>query len=301
MHYVKDFDINGVVSRQVACIELHGKPNAATEGALGALGIDVDSPFREVYKCVAVNGSIYTWELLSSGLSTLASTISGNGAELVQFPYDTLKIPAGYLLKTGDLIIDSKGYLYQVSALDNTFCRAAYCKVAFTKGDSGDTPYFGENGNWWIGGVDTGVANVRVAKGSYVGTGQVTYAYNEETDEYEYSLPSDYAITLNFDFRPKLLIVSWKQQKASYGYDEENDESYVEYYYHTYGNCIFVDGTHTGIRTNGSTVSGTHSYADCPASWTDTSISYGTNADKTNGNFANLDDPAITYHYIAIG
>ena len=114
MHYVKDFDINGVVSRQVACIELHGKPNAATEGALGALGIDVDSPFREVYKCVAVKGSIYTWELLSSGLSTLASTISGKGAELVQFPYDTLKIPAGYLLKTGDLIIDSKGYLYQV-------------------------------------------------------------------------------------------------------------------------------------------------------------------------------------------
>ena len=65
MHYVKHFNINGIETKQVACIELHGKPNAATEGAIGALAIDVDSPQRDVYKCVAVNGSIYTWDLLS--------------------------------------------------------------------------------------------------------------------------------------------------------------------------------------------------------------------------------------------
>jgi hypothetical protein len=74
MHYVKHFDIDGVATRQAACIELHGKPNAATEGCVGVLGIDVDSPKREVYKCVAVNGNIYTWELLS--VSALVETDS---------------------------------------------------------------------------------------------------------------------------------------------------------------------------------------------------------------------------------
>lgn len=74
MHYVKHFDIDGVATRQAACIELHGKPNAATEGCVGVLGIDVDSPKREVYKCVAVNGNIYTWELLS--VSALVETNS---------------------------------------------------------------------------------------------------------------------------------------------------------------------------------------------------------------------------------
>ena len=62
MHYVKQFKINGVDTKQVACIELQGVPNATTEGSLGVLGIDVTSPTHDVYKCVAVNGSIYTWE-----------------------------------------------------------------------------------------------------------------------------------------------------------------------------------------------------------------------------------------------
>lgn len=126
MHYVKDFDINGVVSRQVACIELHGKPNAATEGALGALGIDVDSPVHDVYKCVAVNGSIYTWELLSSGLSIISGTISGSGAEFMEFPYINLLTPAMYVVKIGDMILDSKGYLYQIDAIYSTYCTAKY-------------------------------------------------------------------------------------------------------------------------------------------------------------------------------
>lgn len=65
MHYVKHFSINDVDTKQVACIELHGRPNAATEGAVGVLGMDVDSPHHEVYKCVAVSGSIYIWEVLS--------------------------------------------------------------------------------------------------------------------------------------------------------------------------------------------------------------------------------------------
>ena len=75
-HFVKKFDINGVKTKQVACIELHGKPNAATKGAVGVLGIDVDSPAHEVYKCVAVNGAIYTWQLLSGGESVAPTSIN---------------------------------------------------------------------------------------------------------------------------------------------------------------------------------------------------------------------------------
>lgn len=126
MHYVKQFNINGVATKQVACIELHGKPNAATEGCVGVLGVDVDSPTHDVYKCVAVNGSIYTWELLSSGMSILSATISGRGAETIQFPYVNLLTPAMYLIKVGDLVLDKEGYLYQISALDSTYCVAKY-------------------------------------------------------------------------------------------------------------------------------------------------------------------------------
>lgn len=132
MHYVKHFKINGVDTRQVACIELHGAPNAATAAAVGALGIDVDSPTHEAYKCVAVNGSIYTWELLSSGLSIMNATISGKGADSVQFPYANLLTPAMYMLKKGDLILDREGYLYQIDAINTTYCVAKYTGSQFT-------------------------------------------------------------------------------------------------------------------------------------------------------------------------
>lgn len=67
MNYVKKLDINGVETRLTSCIELHGAPNAATAGAVGVLGIDVDSPTHEIYKCVAVYGSIHIWEVFVSG------------------------------------------------------------------------------------------------------------------------------------------------------------------------------------------------------------------------------------------
>lgn len=129
MDYVKHFDINGVDTRQVACIELHGKPNAATEGRVGVLGIDLDSPTHEVYKCVAVNGAIYTWELLSSGLSMISSTLTSGGVEFMQFPYDRLQTPSLYMVKIGDLILDRYGYLYQVTALYSSYCDATYCGI----------------------------------------------------------------------------------------------------------------------------------------------------------------------------
>ena len=126
-HFVKKFDINGVKTKQVACIELHGRPNAATRGAVGVLGIDLDSPTHDVYKCSAVNGAIYTWELLSSGLSIMSANISGGGDESVQFPYSEIRKPATYMEKIGDLILDSDGYLYQIDALNAEYCEASYC------------------------------------------------------------------------------------------------------------------------------------------------------------------------------
>lgn len=224
MHYVKELDINGVDTRQVACIELHGKPNAATEGALGALGIDVDSPCHDVYKCVAVNGSIYTWELLSSGMSIISTDLKCGGVESAQIPYANLLTPPLYVVKIGDLVLDVEGYLYQINAINSTYCDAKYSgtrivtfgKSAYDlavkngyegsevewiaslkgdkgdKGEKGDTPYIGNNKNWWIAGIDTGILAVpdaQIASGTYVGTGTKT--------------PS-----LSFDFIPKLIYIA---------------------------------------------------------------------------------------------
>lgn len=130
MHYVKQFHINGVDTRQVACIELQGKPNAATEGQVGVLGVDVTSPTHDVYKCVAVSGSIYTWELLSSGMSIMNAKTTGEGAD-ISFTYDTLLKPNNYVVKVGDLILDRGGYLYQVRAVNNLGCDATYTGAHF--------------------------------------------------------------------------------------------------------------------------------------------------------------------------
>lgn len=67
MHYVKHFDINGVETAQIPCIELQGAPNAATVGAVGLLGMDMTSSGYELYKCVKVEGSVYTWESVTRG------------------------------------------------------------------------------------------------------------------------------------------------------------------------------------------------------------------------------------------
>lgn len=126
MHYVKQFNINGVDTKQVACIELRGKPNAATEGYVGVLGIDILSPLHEVYKCTSVNGSIYSWELLSSGTCVMTSIITGAGEELFEFPYEKLRTVANYIVKVGDVIIDKEGFLYQVESINTTYCIARY-------------------------------------------------------------------------------------------------------------------------------------------------------------------------------
>lgn len=141
MHYVKHFQINGVDTKQIACIELQGAPNAATEGAVGVLGMDMTSPTHDVYRCVAVNGSVYTWELLSAGMSIINATITGEGALEMSFPYSNLRIPKNYMLKVGDLIIDSEGYLYHVNMLGIDSCDTTYCGTHIGGIASGDKDY----------------------------------------------------------------------------------------------------------------------------------------------------------------
>lgn len=126
MHYIKQFNINGVDTKQVACIELQGAPNAATEGAVGVLAMDMSSFTHDVYKCVAVNGSVYTWELLSCGMSIMSSTITGEGGVSKSFPYTTITTPKNYLIKCGDLIIDSEGYIYRVISIGASECETEY-------------------------------------------------------------------------------------------------------------------------------------------------------------------------------
>ena len=142
MHYVKQFHINGVDTKQIACIELHGAPNAATEGAVGVLGMDVSSPTHEVYKCVAVNGSVYTWELLSAGMSIISAKVTGEGALTKTFSYEEdLIAPDGYIYKSGDLILDSEGYLYRVTAIWSEYCDAEYCGTHIGGIANGDKDY----------------------------------------------------------------------------------------------------------------------------------------------------------------
>lgn len=141
MHYVKHFNINGVDTKQVACIELQGPPNAATEGAVGVLGMDMLSPTHDVYRCVAVNGSVYTWELLSAGMSIINATITGEGGETKSFPYTSLRIPERYFIKVGDLILDSEGYLYQVKSIGIDSCDTTYCGTHIGGIANGDKDY----------------------------------------------------------------------------------------------------------------------------------------------------------------
>ncbi len=139
MAFVKGFDINGINTIQTACIELQAPPNAATEGAVGLLAIDMSSPTKDVYKCVAVNGAVYTWELLSSGMSILNSSESGNGSATKTFTYSALRMTVNYVVKVGDLVLDSKGYLYRITKLGSTSCEAEYTNLYLNRDGVGIT------------------------------------------------------------------------------------------------------------------------------------------------------------------
>lgn len=97
MVYVKHFDILGIDTAQIPCVELQGVPNTATVGAVGLLGMDVTSEGREIYVCTGVNGAIYTWKCLKDGkdgVCVVKSEINGNG-ELILTLSDGNTLNAG--------------------------------------------------------------------------------------------------------------------------------------------------------------------------------------------------------------
>lgn len=97
LSYVKFFDVLGVETAQIPCIELQGAPTAATEGVVGLLGMDMTSESYELYKCVKVEGSIYTWKPITrgeDGTSIIKAEVDING-ELILTLSDGTTINAG--------------------------------------------------------------------------------------------------------------------------------------------------------------------------------------------------------------
>lgn len=92
MHYVKHFDILGVDTAQIPCVELQGVPNTATEGAVGLLGMNMLSEDHELYLCVAVNGNVYTWQSLKDGkdgVSIIKTELNDNCELIITFSNGT--------------------------------------------------------------------------------------------------------------------------------------------------------------------------------------------------------------------
>ena len=86
------------------------------------------------------------WPILAVGFSG-AATLDGS-----KFDYES---------KVGDLGISQNGVLFKVVGIDAEYgfiyCDLI-CPLKGTDGKDGITPHIGENGNWWIGETDTGVA-----------------------------------------------------------------------------------------------------------------------------------------------
>ena len=60
-NFVKSFNIFGTEAIQITCITLHGSPDKNTQGAIGIIGMDVDSQNKDLYKCVGIDENGYIW------------------------------------------------------------------------------------------------------------------------------------------------------------------------------------------------------------------------------------------------
>ena len=146
------------------------------------------------------------------------------------------------------------------------------------KGDNGLTPFIGENGNWWIGDIDTGVRakgldGVLVETGTYVGTNTVA---NEEQDN---------PPIINFDFAPKFVMVV----NSDYGGTKYKDPS----------SALLIRDFPYGFRFGHSNTSSEQMYCkpDVYTSFTENSVSFWNRGVKP-GYF---NASGTTYHYFAIG
>ena len=61
MNFVHFLNLFGTEAQQIPVIILHNAPTTSTEGAVGCLAMNVDSPDYGLYKCVEVNNGVYVW------------------------------------------------------------------------------------------------------------------------------------------------------------------------------------------------------------------------------------------------
>lgn len=175
--------------------------------------------------------------------------------------------------------------------------------VPISKGGTGATTAEGALENLGIASLLS--SGCKVATGSYEGTNNSVYGRIEDT-----------TVTLNFDFEPKLLIVT-SHARFIEEMSEYNEESgYWEYWdfmtEHGYDAAVFVKGSEYGTGTRyryyaytDSTNTYTHRLMPCwHITWSGTSVSYCDRDDNSvDSDYVSndLNTYGYTYHYVAIG
>lgn len=186
----------------------------------------------------------------------------------------TVSYPGGSKTFT---LCDSHGV--NISGINDVFARGVPVKAIL---DVSNLKAFVQNGdnNSFIASVISRINDSQhVATGTYVGTGK----------------NSSYAVTLNFDFTPKLVVVYTRNEWENDGNFNEDQEF-----------ALFINNAPYGMASeywwNGSDkTSGWH----IKSSWGNRSLSYGhryTTGD-THNDYAlyNMDLAGRTYYYVAIG
>ena len=102
MNFVESFNLLGVDAKQISCLCLNGAPTTSTEGAVGMLGMDITSETYDLYKCVAADGGVYTWERIEN---------AQNNSENISFPeieyYNLTDVTVGNESEGGGEIVES--------------------------------------------------------------------------------------------------------------------------------------------------------------------------------------------------
>lgn len=159
MKYIPYTVTKGVATKEITCITGKGKPTSATEGAVGLLYMDEDN--GAVYKCVAAQDGVYTWEIMGGGVetnvlyyATLSAAIadinagttenatgkananakvevfySENGGLLVKLLDDVAEGGVIAINKSLDLVLNGKTLAFNSSAAGMTFAEGVECTI----------------------------------------------------------------------------------------------------------------------------------------------------------------------------
>ena len=95
MNYVESFNLLGLEARQITCIKFNENPTTSTEGAIGMLGMNVNS--GAIYKCTNVNNGSYTWVPIEPSEVDLANYLTKDDIVDVPdlFEYDKVMSSSG--------------------------------------------------------------------------------------------------------------------------------------------------------------------------------------------------------------